>query len=86
MLIDANHIQLTLSNQSILKDVSLHLQAGEIYGLELLARHVEDHDQNTTRFLVMAREPDLSRRGFQRPLIAAAQEQIRPRPGKPAGA
>ncbi|MEL6521640.1 MAG: prephenate dehydratase [Pseudomonadota bacterium] len=37
--------------------------AGEIYGLDLLARHIEDNDDNTTRFLVMSREPDRSRRG-----------------------
>ncbi|MEZ5886115.1 MAG: prephenate dehydratase [Paracoccaceae bacterium] len=37
--------------------------AGEIYGLEVLARHIEDKSNNTTRFLVMAREPDLKRRG-----------------------
>lgn len=37
--------------------------AGEIYGLEVLARHIEDQGNNTTRFLLMAREPDLSRRG-----------------------
>ncbi|WP_095589476.1 prephenate dehydratase [Actibacterium ureilyticum] len=37
--------------------------AGEIYGLNVLARHIEDHDRNTTRFLIMAREPDLKRRG-----------------------
>ncbi|MGB3316848.1 MAG: prephenate dehydratase [Albidovulum sp.] len=37
--------------------------AGEIYGLNLLARHIEDSDHNTTRFLVMARRPDLKRRG-----------------------
>ena len=37
--------------------------AAEIYGLVPLARHVEDEDTNTTRFLVMAREPDFSRRG-----------------------
>ena len=37
--------------------------AGEIYGLSVLARHIEDQDTNTTRFLVMAREPDFSRRG-----------------------
>ncbi|WP_372604401.1 prephenate dehydratase [Actibacterium sp.] len=37
--------------------------AGEIYGLDVLARHIEDHDKNTTRFLVMARKPDLKRRG-----------------------
>ncbi|MCU9839895.1 MULTISPECIES: prephenate dehydratase [Ruegeria] len=37
--------------------------AGEIYGLNVLARHVEDTDNNTTRFLVMSREADESRRG-----------------------
>jgi prephenate dehydratase len=31
--------------------------AGEIYGLELLARHIEDQSNNTTRFLVMSPEP-----------------------------
>jgi prephenate dehydratase len=37
--------------------------AGEIYGLDLLARHIEDTQNNTTRFLIMAREPNLKRRG-----------------------
>jgi prephenate dehydratase len=37
--------------------------AAEIYGLEILARHVEDEDTNTTRFLIMDREGDRSRRG-----------------------
>ena len=37
--------------------------AGKIYGLDVLARHVEDHDRNTTRFLIMSRAPDQSRRG-----------------------
>lgn len=37
--------------------------AGDIYGLDILARHIEDHDKNTTRFLVMSRDIDLKRRG-----------------------
>ncbi len=37
--------------------------AGEIYGLNVLARHIEDHGNNTTRFLIMSREADDSRRG-----------------------
>lgn len=37
--------------------------AGEIYGLDVLARHIEDHDNNTTRFLLMSTTQDNSRRG-----------------------
>ena len=37
--------------------------AGEIYGLNVLARHIEDHDRNTTRFLIMSRDMDMKRRG-----------------------
>jgi prephenate dehydratase len=36
--------------------------AGEIYGLDVLARHIEDHDTNTTRFLIMSQDPDMTRR------------------------
>jgi prephenate dehydratase len=37
--------------------------AASIYGLQVLARHIEDHANNTTRFLVMSRKPDHDRRG-----------------------
>jgi prephenate dehydratase len=37
--------------------------AAEIYGLDVLARHIEDNERNTTRFLIMSREADLKRRG-----------------------
>ncbi|WP_265500452.1 prephenate dehydratase [Paracoccus beibuensis] len=36
--------------------------AGEIYGLDRLADEIEDRQNNTTRFLIMSREPDFSRR------------------------
>jgi len=37
--------------------------AAQIYGLDVLASNVEDHGHNTTRFLVMSRDEDLSQRG-----------------------
>ncbi len=37
--------------------------AGEIYGLDVLARHIEDQGNNTTRFLLMSREADMAPRG-----------------------
>jgi prephenate dehydratase len=37
--------------------------AGRIYGLEVLAAHVEDYPNNTTRFLVMSSEPRPAPRG-----------------------
>jgi prephenate dehydratase len=37
--------------------------AAEIYGLNVLARDIEDHGHNTTRFVIMGREMDLSPRG-----------------------
>ncbi|WP_425043146.1 prephenate dehydratase [Primorskyibacter sp. S87] len=37
--------------------------AAEINGLHILARHIEDHAHNTTRFLLMSRQSDTSRRG-----------------------
>ncbi|MGR3614780.1 MAG: prephenate dehydratase [Paracoccaceae bacterium] len=50
--------------------------AGEIYGLDVLARHIEDEDNNTTRFLLMSREADLSRRG-NRGMITSFVFQVR---------
>lgn len=37
--------------------------AAEIYGLNVLAQNIEDHGNNTTRFLIMSREPNHTRRG-----------------------
>ncbi|MGR3372467.1 MAG: prephenate dehydratase [Pseudooceanicola nanhaiensis] len=37
--------------------------AAEIHGLDVLARDIEDHGHNTTRFLLMSPEIDESRRG-----------------------
>ncbi len=37
--------------------------AADIYNLDILAQDIEDHQHNTTRFLVMSREPDLAARG-----------------------
>jgi prephenate dehydratase len=37
--------------------------AAEIYGLDVVARHIEDQANNTTRFLVMSREAEQARRG-----------------------
>jgi len=40
--------------------------AASIYGLDVLAARIEDQANNTTRFLVMARDADHSRRGTGR--------------------
>lgn len=37
--------------------------AGEIYGLDVLARHIEDLSNNTTRFLIMSPHQDRTWRG-----------------------
>ncbi|MFA5581027.1 MAG: prephenate dehydratase [Paracoccaceae bacterium] len=50
--------------------------AGQIYGLNVLARHIEDHDRNTTRFLIMSRTPDRAARG-QGPTITSLLFRVR---------
>ncbi len=37
--------------------------AAEIHGLDVLARDIEDHGHNTTRFVIMGGDIDLTRRG-----------------------
>ncbi|MEM6577148.1 MAG: prephenate dehydratase [Pseudomonadota bacterium] len=37
--------------------------AGSIYGLDIIARDIEDEGNNTTRFLAMSRTPNYDRRG-----------------------
>ena len=37
--------------------------AAKTYGLNVLARNIEDHEHNTTRFLIMSRKPDITKRG-----------------------
>jgi prephenate dehydratase len=37
--------------------------AADIYGLDVLAREIEDHGHNTTRFLIMSDKPNMDRRG-----------------------
>lgn len=39
--------------------------AAKIYGLDVIAAEIEDHKNNTTRFLVMSRQADHSRRAQQ---------------------
>ena len=49
--------------------------AAEIYGLDVLGRHIEDQGNNTTRFLVMSREADHSRRAEK--MITSFTFQVR---------
>tara|TARA_R110002110_G_scaffold25867_17_gene95694 strand:- start:6371 stop:7225 length:855 start_codon:yes stop_codon:yes gene_type:complete len=51
--------------------------AGEIYGLEVLERKIEDQSNNTTRFLVMSREADHSRRGLSGKMMTTFTFRVR---------
>ena len=51
--------------------------AGEIYGLNVLARHIEDHDNNTTRFLIMSPEAQMERRDAPHGMVTSFVFQVR---------
>ena len=51
--------------------------AGEIYGLEVLARHIEDFANNTTRFLIMAPEAQTERRDKGHGMVTSFVFQVR---------
>ena len=50
--------------------------AGEIYGLKSLKRNIEDADHNTTRFVVLSREP-LSIKKKSKPVITSFVFRVR---------
>lgn len=51
--------------------------AAQIYGLNVLARHIEDQGNNTTRFLIMSRDADHSRRGKDKDMMTSFVFQVR---------
>ncbi len=50
--------------------------AAEIYGLEVLASDIEDEDHNTTRFVVLSKEPNWAARGIG-PIITSFIFRVR---------
>ena len=51
--------------------------AAEIYGLEILARDMEDEHNNTTRFLVMTADKDPPRPAFTDPCVTSFMFRVR---------
>ena len=54
--------------------------AAEIYGLEILARDIEDEHHNTTRFLVMTGDPNPPRPAFTDPCVTSFVFRVRNMP------
>lgn len=53
----AGSAQIVSENDDMTQGALASELAGEIYGLDVLARHIEDFSNNTTRFLIMAPAP-----------------------------
>ncbi len=51
--------------------------AAEIYGLEILARDIEDEHHNTTRFLIMTADEDVAPAPFTEPCITSFVFRVR---------
>lgn len=54
--------ELAASGDKTIGALASELAARE-YGLDVIARDIEDNDNNTTRFLIMSRDPNLAQRG-----------------------